>query len=133
MPRKVTSLIFCSFLLLGLASCGGDDADDDSGASGEATEQPAAGGGAASADLAAALKNAATAQEVYVTSTGMYSESVDDLVAEGAVIPPGVEVIVAVVDRGRYFCIEAVSEDGSAVMSIESGGVPVETPCEPGS
>ena len=130
--RKGMTLIFCSLLLLGLVSCGGDDADDDPAASAEASEEPEADG-AALADLELALKNAATAQEVHLTSSGTYTESVDDLVAEGAEIPPGVELVVAVVDRGRYYCLEALTEDGSAVMSIEAGGLPTETPCEPGS
>ena len=129
--RKVTSLIFCSMLVFGLVACGGDDAEDDPDASGPAAEQTETGG-VALTELAAALKNAATAQEVYLTSTGTYTESVDDLVAEGAEVPPGVELIVAVVDRGRYYCIEALAEDGSAVMSIETGGGPAEAPCEPG-
>lgn len=124
-------LLLCCLALAGFVACGGDDTEGDAAptASADAGDESADD---SSVDLAAALRNAATAQEVHITSTGTYTDSVDDLFAAGAETPPGVELIVAMVDRGRSYCIEALAEDGSAVMSIESGGLPVEGPCEPG-
>lgn len=117
-------------LALGFVACGDGEPEQETTMQTD-DEQGGSSPIASRADLELALVNVATAQESYVVDSGLYTESIKDLEAEGAEIPDGVEVIVAIVDGGRYFCLEALSADGSLLMSLEASGTPQESPCAP--
>lgn len=72
------------------------------------------------AEMDGALKDAATAEESYALSNaGAYTPLVDDLVAEGFVVPDAVFVQVVTVGPG-YYCIEASHVDTTAVRFYDS-------------
>jgi type IV pilus assembly protein PilA len=60
------------------------------------------------AQTQAALRNAATAEEAYITEAGAYTDDVDSLTEdEGLKVAPEVTVSVPLATRGTEYCIEA--------------------------
>ena len=81
------------------------------------------------AQVETVLKNASTAEESYLVSNPSYTDSVDDLEAEGLTIPAMVDVTIPEATSNAY-CIEATHEEMPGVWSLESGSVrPREGPC----
>jgi type IV pilus assembly protein PilA len=67
--------------------------------------------------MESALKNAATAQESFLTVNSTYADDFDDLEAEGLKIATAVNLIDAniVIDGGRGYCMRATHDDLTGV------------------
>ena len=78
--------------------------------------------------LQSIVKNAAVAEESYLTSNGTYTDSVEDLEAEGLDVPEGITVEVEA-DEGTAYCIQASDDSGSVFHYDSTEGEPAQGPC----
>ncbi|MGH2807961.1 MAG: hypothetical protein ACRDKT_11885 [Actinomycetota bacterium] len=82
------------------------------------------------AEIESALKNAATAEESYLTTHSRYTERIEDLQAEGLLVPPNIQILVQA-RGGRGYCIMAGT--AQVVLHYDSDtGAPAQGPCPPG-
>lgn len=84
------------------------------------------------AELEAALKDAATAQELYLTRSGAYATRIARLEEEGLVVPDGITINLYARGRSLY-CIEASDEAGLVLHLDSRHGVPTDGECGSGA
>lgn len=85
--------------------------------------------------LQSALKNAATAEESYLTgsTSGNYTTAEADLVAEGFKKAGGVGALTITINGGQAFCVEAAHADLGETWAVSSGdSAPTQTTCAAG-
>jgi type IV pilus assembly protein PilA len=87
----------------------------------------------ADASVRSTLRNAATAEETYLTDNGQYTKSVTELERNGLRPAAGVTVTVTSV-RGRYvsYCLTGTSPSTQHTWTYDSanGGIqPADKPC----
>lgn len=71
--------------------------------------------------LQAIVKDAATAQESYFVSNTAYTDSVEDLEAEGLEVPEGITVDITLTGQDGY-CVQASDDSGSVFRYDSSVG-----------
>jgi hypothetical protein len=105
------------------ANAAGDAAPDDAaeGAEGEEVDEGLEA-------LETVVKDAATAQEVYLTSNASYADSVEDLEAEGLQVPEGITVEITLTGNDGY-CVQASDDSGSVFHYDSSVGQPEQGEC----
>ena len=110
------------------ADCEGfEEAANKAGATGE---DPSEGGEVDEGleELQTVVKNAATAEESYITSNGTYSDSVEDLEGEGLDVPEGITVEITLNGNDAY-CVQASDDSGSVFHFDSAVGRPEQGEC----
>jgi hypothetical protein len=114
-PMKAFAYVLVAVVMVAGVACGGDD---------NSSTPQETGGGGVSDSLSITLKEAATAQEVYLTSNSSYAADVNDLdfTAEAG-------TTLTVVDSADdSYCMEATDDTATAHISSDNL-VPEEGAC----